>query len=236
MAYYSSYRRYPRGFGRYIRSYGRRYSSVGKIRTTRNVRASAQNMTQGGKFTITAHDVATLTINQANQGTGQVLELPTLIRNSPMHKNLSNVFDQYRVEKLILKVRDAGTSTANGYTCTMLPVVCSIVDRTGLAGGLNLDQMRTYSSYKETLLSANNDISPTHTVYIGASTLVESSEYFDTKQTANFPKVYLAVVLPSVIPNSADAEHPYSYTRQLSIDVEAQVRYRGVRLDTTVIV
>lgn len=235
MPFYSSYRRYPRGFGRYIRSYGRRYSSAGKIRTTRNVRASAQNMTQGGKFTITAHSVASLTIGQTENGAGQAIDLPTLVRNSSMHRNLSNVFDQYRVEKLVLKVRDAGTSTANGYECTMLPVICSIVDRTGLAGGLDLDQMRTYSSYKETLLSANNDISPTHTVYIGASTIVESSEYFDTKQLTTFPKVYLAVVLPSAVPNSGDAEHPYSYTRQLSIDIEAQVRYRGVRLDPTVI-
>lgn len=235
MPFYSSYRRYPRGFGRYIRSYGRRYSSAGKIRTSRNVRASAQNMTQGGKFTVTAHDVASITINQGNAGAGQAIELPTLVRNSSMHRNLSNVFDQYRIEKLILKIRDAGTSTANGYTTTMLPVICSIVDRTGLAGGLDLDQMRTYSSYKETLLSANNDISPTHTVYIGASTIVESSEYYDTKQLSAFPKVYVAVVLPSAVANSDDAEHPYSYTRQISIDVEAQIRYRGVRLDPTVI-
>lgn len=235
MPYYSSYRRYPRAFGRYFRSYGRRYSSAGKIRTSRNVRASAQNMTQGGKFTITAHDVATLVITQGNNGTGQAIELPTLVRNSSMHRNLSNVFDQYRIEKLVLKVRDAGTSTANGYTTTMLPVICSIVDRTGVAGDLDLDKMRTYSSYKETLLSANNDISPTHTVYIGASTVVESSEYYDTKQLTTFPKVYLAVCLPAIIPNSGDADHPYSYTRQLSIDVEAQVRYRGVRLDPSVI-
>lgn len=235
MPYYSSYRRYPRSFGRYIRYYGRRYSSANKIRTTRNVRASAQNMTQGGKFTITAHDVKSLEITQGNTGTGAAIELPTLVRNSSMHRNLSNVFDQYRIEKLTIKIRDAGTSTANGYTTTMLPVICSIVDRTGLAGGLDLDQMRTYSSYKETLLSANNDISPTHTVYIGASTIVESSEYFDTKQLTTFPKVYVAVVLPSAVANSGDAEHPYSYTRQLSIDVEAQVRYRGVRLDPTVI-
>lgn len=233
MPFYSSYRKYPRGFGRYIRSYGRRYSSVGKIRTSKNVRASAQNMTQGGKFTITAHNVTSLTVNQATTGSGVTVQLPTLIRNSPMHRNLSNVFDQYRIEKVILKIRDAGTSTANGYECTMLPVIASIVDRTGIAEGLTLDQMRTYSSYKETLLSANNDISPTHTIYIGASTLVESSEYFDTKQLTNFPKIYLAIVLPSAIPNSSDAQHPYSYTRQLSIDVEAQVRYRGVRLDPT---
>lgn len=235
MAYYSSYRRYPRGFGRYVRSYGRRYSSVGKIRTSRNVRASAQNMTQGGKFTVTAHAVDSFTINQGQNGAGKTIDLPTLIRNSAMHKNLSNVFDQYRVEKLVLKVRDAGTSTGNGYQCTMLPVICSIVDRTGIATPLDLEKMRTYSSYKETLLSANQDISPTHNIYIGASTIVESSEYFDTKQVSTFPKIYLAIALPANVPESGDADHPYSYTRQLTIDIEAQVRYRGVRLDPTVI-
>lgn len=228
MPYYYNRYRYPRGFGRYIRSYGRRYSSAGKIRTSRNVRASAQNMTQGGKFTVTAHETVTLTIPRNSGGQGQTKNIATLILTSSMHRNLSNVFDQYRIEKAAIKLKDAGVTLGGGYETNQLPVLSSIVDRTGLAAGIDLNAMRTYSSYKETSLSANNDISPTHTIYIGASNIVEATTYYDTKQISNFPQIYIAISLPTNVPNVED----YSYTRTFTMDIEAQVRYRGVRLDT----
>lgn len=225
--YYNRYR-YPRGFGRYIRSYGRRYTSAGKIRTSRNVRASAQNMTQGGKFTVTAHETISLTIPQNAGGQGVTKNIATLIMQSSMHRNLSNVFDQYRIEKATIKLKDAGVTFGGAYTTTQLPVLSSIVDRTGLAAAIDINAMRTYSSYKETSLSANNDISPTHTIYIGASNIVEATTYYDTKVVTNFPQIYIAIALPTNVPNTDG----YSYTRTFTMDIEAQVRYRGVRLDT----
>ena len=236
MAWSYTYRRpsYTR-FRRYFGRYGSRYTSYNKLKTSRNVKASAQNMTQGGKFTVTSHDVKSIQIDQGNAYNGFNLDLADLIWKSAMHKNLSNVFDQYRIEKVIVKIRDGGAGGLNGFSTTMLPVLASIVDRTGTAVSLNLDAMRTYSSYKETQLSGNNDVSPVHYAYIGASTVVEASQYFDTKNAASFPKLYCAVVLPANVPNSTGAD-PYAYLRNLTIDVEAQIRYRGVRLDTTVIV
>lgn len=87
--------------------------------------------------------------------------------------------------------------------------------------------MRTYSSYKETSLSSSNDVSPPHIVYLGQSTLTEASKYFDTKDNADFPAMYMGYYLPvQVAANN-------SHVRKFSIDVEAQVKYRGVRYDNT---
>ena len=135
---------------------------------------------------------------------------------------------QYRIEKATIKLKDAGVTLGGGYETTQLPVLASIVDRTGLAAAIDINAMRTYSSYKETSLSANNDISPSHMIYIGASNIVEATTYYDTKTVSNFPQIYLAVTLPTNVPNTEG----YSYTRTFTMDIEAQVRYRGVRLDT----
>ena len=237
--YYNRYRGYSR-FRRYYRRYGNRYTSVKKLTTTPNVKASAQNMTQGGKFTVTAHMVAAVgtasttssaVITAFNEGKAFCkLNLPNLVKKSEMHKALSNVFDQYRIDKLVLKIRDAGQSGTDVDSITLLPTLSSIVDRTGLAAGLDLTTMKSYSSYKETQLSQNGDVSPIHTVYVGASTIVEASSYFDTKNDASFPFVMLAVAFPV---DDALTGHG-TYVRNLSIDIEAQVRYRGVRLDNSV--
>lgn len=237
--YYNRYRGYSR-FRRYYRRYGSRYTSVKKLTTTPNVKASAQNMTQGGKFTVTAHMVAavgtasntsTAVITEFTDGKATCrLNLPELVKSSEMHKALSNVFDQYRIDKLVMKIRDAGQSGTDVDSITLLPTLSSIVDRTGLANVLDLTAMKSYSSYKETQLSQNGDVSPIHTVYIGSSTIVEASSYFDTKNNATFPYVMLAVAFPTA---SALTGHG-TYVRNLSIDIEAQVRYRGVRLDNSV--
>lgn len=237
--YYNRYRGYSR-FRRYYRRYGSRYTSVKKLTTTPNVKASAQNMTQGGKFTVTAHvvvpvgtqtDTPSLVITPFGEGKAFCrLNLPVLVKNSEMHKALSNVFDQYRIDKLVLKIRDAGQSGTDVDSITLLPTLSSIVDRTGLANVVDLTTMKSYSSYKETQLSQNGDVSPIHTVYVGSSTIVEASTYFDTKNNATFPYVMLAVAFPTT---DALTGHG-TYVRNLSVDIEAQVRYRGVRLDNTV--
>lgn len=237
--YYNRYRGYSR-FRRYYRRYGSRYTSVKKITTSPNVKASAQNMTQGGKFTVTAHFVADIG-NSHNTPVANITEfadgkatcslnLSQLVKTSEMHKALSNVFDQYRIDKLVMKIRDAGQSGEDVDQITLLPTLSSIVDRTGLAAGLDLAAMKSYSSYKETQLAQNGDVSPIHTVYIGSSTIVEASTYFDTKTNATFPYVMLCVAFPVT---TALAGHD-NYVRNLSIDIEAQVRYRGVRLDNSV--
>lgn len=212
---------------RYWRRYYRRYyrsrygNSASKMRMSRNFKASANNMTQGGTFNISVHDTDTLTIPTTTSGNFKAFNLASKISASDMHRYLSNVFDQYRVEKLSIKIRPLGdslTSLGNPailFTCT---------DRTGFAQNVDIGALKTYGSYKETMVSGSKDVSPTHYLAIGASNLVEFSTYTDTKRTVTFPTFVWGTYFAA---NPVNA-----ITVGVSIEIDAMVRYRGVRLDT----
>lgn len=212
-------RRYWRRY--YRRYYRGRYNSLYKTRLSRNFKASANNMTQGGTFNISCHVTDELTIPATTTGSYKPFNIATTISASDMHRYLSNVFDQYRVEKLSIKLRPLGDSlTALGNPA----ILFTCVDRTGFAQNVDVNTLKTYGSYRETMVSGSKDVSPTHYVNIGASNLVEFTTYTDSKRTVSFP----TFVWGSYFAGRPSA----SITVAVSIEIDAQVRYRGVRLDT----
>ena len=226
MAYGRSfYRRYYRGY------YRRKYrNSASKIRMSRNFKASAQNMTQGGTFNISTRINFPITLSTGSLTAYLELFVSRAIFNSPMHRIFSCGFDQYRVEKCSIKVRYTGNNIAlndatDSADTTNPAILFSCVDRTGFQNNIPIDALRTYGSYRETQLSGARDVSPVHYVPIGQSNLVEYTTYHDSKEAAPFPHVYLGVNVPKVF--SSDATYFFS------VEIDSQVRYRGVRLDTS---
>lgn len=216
-------RRYWRRY--YRRYYRGKYNSYGKMRMSRNFKASASNMTQGGTFNVSAHKEVNLDLPAPQTGTTSTfnydkLDIPAIIASSDMHAYLSNVFDQYRVDRLAIRIRAVGNDDTGIVNPSML---FSAVDRTDFANNLPLSTIRTYGSYRESQISGAKDISPTHTVYISQSNLVEWSTYTDTKNRVSFPCVLYGVAFASAT---------QAITVSVSIEIDAQIRYRGVRLDT----
>lgn len=209
-------RRYWRRYWR--RYYRGRYSSYGKTKMSKNFKASASNMTQGGTFNISVRFEDSVILNN-EAAKNKEIDIGGKIAASDMHTYLSNVFDQYRIEKLTIRLKPIGDNSA---TITNPAVLFTAMDRTSFANGTTMAQIRTYGSYKETMISGSKDISPTHVCYIGQSNLVEWSTYTDTKNKASFPHLVWGV-------NYASAE---TITTSVSVEIDAMVRYRGVRLDT----
>lgn len=207
-----------------------RYSRSSRaISTSRAFRASAANMTQNGKFNISKKFWQTINILINDADAKAILDLPNEIITSEMHAALSNVFDQYRIEKMTLKfnllinqpVPDPDENTHNVshvafFTC---------VDRSGFATNPSVSSLRTYGSYKETTWSTDGDTNTPHIITIGQADLVSKSEYYDTKQKCAFPQVCVGFDLGQVV----TAQIPLTFT----CEIDAQIRYRGVRLDTT---
>ena len=229
------YRRYYRGKYGYG-SYGG--SSANKLAMSRNFKASAKNMTQGGTFNISVRKIFNVTIGNGDTSYYNEFPVAAEIKGSDMHTYLSAVFDQYRIEKVAIRIRPCGDNQAqslatgignnaypDGQFMTNPAILFSCVDRSGFAQNPPLSTLRTYGSYKESQISGARDVSPTHYIAIGASNLVEWSTYTDTKVQASFPHVYLGVSFAKAL--SADR------TIYLSVEVDAQIRYRGVRLDLT---
>lgn len=218
---------YGRRFWRryYRRYYRGRYSnSIGKTRISKVVKASAANMTQGGTFTISAHADLSFTVPQGQSTGFSTLDIPAMISGCSMHTALSNVFDQYKVDKMLIKLRPAGDSIAG---TTQPALLFSVVDRSGFPNTVTLPTLRSYGSYKETQISGAKDVSPVHYISIGQSNLVEFGSYSDTKKMVQFPYVYAGIHFATAINQQVIIA--------VSCEIEAQVRYRGVRLDTSAV-
>ena len=209
----------------YRRYYRRKYGSASKLRMTKNFKASALNMTQGGVFNISGHDMLGLPVPAGTKTNYHAeLNVATTISQAAMHLGLSNVFDQYRIERIIIRVRPIGDSSAA--VLQQPSIIYSCVDRSGFKNQISLDDLRTYGSYRETINSGAKDVSPTHVVAISASNLVEWTSWTDTKKTINFPAVMLGCYYASLASNT---------TVNLSCEIDAQIRYRGVRYDNSAV-
>lgn len=226
-----SYRRYSRSGarGRYRRSrysFGRRTAS--KYRNTR----SARQMTQNSLYQIVTTNTHLLTI--AKKGTSpnfkyygtQGVDLSGALIANNMYKNLTNVFDQVRVERINIKI----TPLANTFTAgnTMQFSLFTAVDRNGFAtvGEVTMDLLRSYQSYKSTIYgsSSSNKI-PNHYVSIDYNTLVEKSAYYTSKLKP--PCGFIALGVEAPIEDAMDK------TVSLSVEITYDVRMRGVRLDSS---
>ena len=207
------------------RFYKRRYgATVRNMKMTRKFKASAANMTQNGLFNVSARSTLTFNVTSGTQSVVGGLDVANLILQADMHKQLSTVFDQYKISKVSIKIRPAvGTATPVSSGISYLTFF-SCVDRTGFNAAVTLAQLRTYGSYKESSFSTTGDMSRPHYIAIGQSGIVSKSTYYDTKASAVFPSVYCGVDLGANVTNNS--------TFVFSVEIDAQVRYRGVRLDT----
>lgn len=198
--------------------------STKAITTSRAFKASAANMTQNGKFNVSTKFTTTLNVPLNEASVMVKLDVANAIVLADMHRQLSNVFDQYRIEKCTLKFNLLINSTNinAGYAHVAFFTAC---DRSGFSDTATVGSMRTYGSYKESTWSLNGDTNPPHYVNVGQADLVSKSEYYDSKKKAAFPQVVAGIDLGEAV-TAAKAI-------TVTCEVDAQIRYRGVRLDTT---
>lgn len=211
-------------WGRYYKyGYGKRYRTSVKATTMkRSFKSSAANMTQNGLFNISVRDTLTITMASGTNEKNVNFDVSGKIAASTMHGQLSNVFDQYKIEKVSIKIRPMANPNA-----TVYQIFYTCIDRTGFSADVTNDQLKTYQSYKESNWSMNGDVGKTHYVSFGQTDVVGKSTYYDAKGKAFFPALRCGVFTSG----NAAANVDFVY----SIEIDAQVRYRGVRVDTTAV-
>ena len=108
-------RYYKYGYGR---TYGRKRRSVKAITMSKSFKASAANMTQNGVFNISVRSSIDHKTPQQGAGTPAIkidkFDVAQQIASSPMHQQLSNVFDEYKIEKVSIKISPSGHSAFTG--------------------------------------------------------------------------------------------------------------------------
>lgn len=211
------------------RNYYRGSNSIRAVTQKKSFTTSASNMTQNGLFSISVRDTIKLSIPANSLLTHRILDLPALIAASPMHRQLSNVFDQYKIEKSNLKFRMASCTDDIDATTNIVGSFFTCVDRSDFSNQISVDMLRTYQSYKETAWPLNGDRPITHAINVGQSNVVEKNQYYDSKKIAAFPAIAVGFAIPVPFGDiSSDI-----LNINVSLEIDAQVRYRGVRLDTS---
>lgn len=209
----------------YRKGYGKRSKSVKAVTISKAFKASAANMTQNGLFNINVKTNHTESIVEGAAFTTIAVDMGSMIAASPMHAQLSNTFDQYKIEKLSIKIRPTGNTVAQDANAATYITLFTAIDKSGFAAQMTLEAIRTYQSYKETVYPSNGDTTPTHYVNLGPTDIVDKSTYYDSKSKAKAPVVLIG---SSLVANAPQGGVSLYY----SVEVDAQVRYRGIRLDT----
>lgn len=222
-------RYYRYGYGR---TYGRKRRSVKAITMSKSFKASASNMTQNGVFNISVRSSIDHKTPLSAAGNPAIkidkFDVAQQIASSPMHQQLSNVFDEYKIEKVSIKISPAGHSEFTGSFDVNYIEFFACIDRTGFATigiadtDLSIDKCRTYQSFKSINWPVNGDSTNKLYINIGQSDIVNKSKYYDSKGKAVIPELMTGVSLPN-----GGNETDWLFT----VEIDAQVRYRGVRYD-----
>lgn len=212
----SAYKPYRKYSGR------RSFSKFSGNWTKRNNRAAA-NQTQQTNMQISVVQTETHTISLNDDDATTVLNLATVLSLSTMHIALSNVYDQFRIRKIVIKVTPTGVNPSPG---NIYYTLSSAVDRNEFNGIATTERLMTYSSFKQTPYSSTaSNRAPTHYISISQDTLFAKSAYYSTKGVAVTPYIALSTRTPSKL--ASETEFKYSICFQFDIT------YRGVRLDTS---
>lgn len=207
----------------YRRSYGK--SRFGGKKWFNRNNKSAYQMTNFQNVQITVTNNLNHAINTGTNGVQQSVSVSTALTTSPMHVAMSNVYDQFRIRKVTLKVIPLSTTAGTGSYSTFY----TVLDRNGFPAELPpLATLQTYSSYKQTSYSGTaSNKAPTHWISWENNTMFEKSRYFSTKMLPTTA----SVVMGSYLPSSAIDTVYLNYSLVWNFDIT----YRGIRVDASAI-
>lgn len=214
----SAYKPYRKYSGR------RSFSKFSGGWAKRNNRAAA-NQTQQTNMQVSVVQSQTHTVPIDEDDATTTLNLASVLTLSTMHVALSNVYDQYRIRKITVKITPTGI---NPVPSNIYYTLSSAVDRNQFGPNTTTERLMTYSSFKQTpYASSVSNRAPTHYITITQDTLFNKSAYYSTKGVAVTPHIALSTRLPSTTPNQTEFKY--------SIYFQFDITYRGVRLDDSAI-
>lgn len=178
---------------------------------------SAYNLTQNGVFQINAKLQFNLNVGAGGVSAFEIIDIRNEIATSTMHVALSSCFDQWRIEKIRCRITPlSGVSDYNQtfFTC---------IDRSGFASNVNIVDLQTYQSYKESVWSKEGGRISPHYVLFGQTDLVSKGQYYDTKKVAECCQLACGIMFPQPLVAATSF--------YFGLDIVAICTYRGVRFD-----
>lgn len=187
-------------------------------------KVKSANMLQARRLAINVDIDDELKIGNLTSYIFKKLDVAALLTSSPMHLQLSNCFDQYKILNYVVTISLKGIDGSIPLTNDNFDDVeaygnmFTIVDRTSIKDTTNIDALRTYSSFREVIIPLDGS----NVTDYKRQVLVNNS-YCDTKTTASIPLLYYGVSINQSIVNRL--------TFRFNINFKFDMIYRGVRYD-----
>lgn len=187
-------------------------------------KVKSANMLQARRLAINVDIDDELKIGNLTSYIYKKLDVAALLTSSPMHLQLSNCFDQYKILNYIMTISLKGIDGAIPLTDDNFEDVeaygnlFTIVDRTSIKDTTNIDALRTYSSFREVIIPLDGS-----KVTDYKRQILVNNNYCDTKNTASIPLLYYGVSINQSIVNRLKF--------RFNINFKFDMIYRGVRYD-----
>lgn len=183
-------------------------------------------MTNFQNVQITVNTTLSHTIAIGSAGYQNLVSAATVLTGAAMHAQMSNVYDQFRIRKVTVKIIPVSATAGNSVYSTFY----TVLDRNGFTNPLpDISTLQTYSSYKQTAYSGTaSNKAPTHWVSWENNTMFEKSRYFSTKMTPVTASLVTGTYFPATV---TGAQVDMSYSLVWNFDIT----YRGIRADTSAI-
>lgn len=114
---------------------------------------------------------------------------------SQMHIAMSNVYDQFRIRKVVLKVTPNSAPFVSGAENSNLYYnLFSVLDRNGFKDEISIAELQTYQSYKQTAYAGttSNAVRPHYHTYYNSS-LFQKSRWYSTKKVPEEAKMAVGI-------------------------------------------
>lgn len=144
---------------------------------------------------------------------------------APMHIAMSNVYDQFRIRKVVLKITPSSAPFVSGAANSNLYYnLFSVLDRNGFKEAISIAELQTYQSYKQTAYAGttSNTARPHYHTYYNSS-LFQKSRWYSTKKVPEEANIAVGIWGGG---NLADTVCTFQF--EWTFDIT----YRGLRSNT----
>lgn len=180
------------------------------------------------RVTVTCNQKVRMNVDPEEVSTYQIVPLCGILTSSPVHRAMSIVWDKYQIcsaeVKIILIEMDPLTIKDATYV-----KIFTAYDLTTTAPNISYTAIKTYPSYKETIISSSpNNKAPVH-----ATTIALKKKWLSTKTTTYENDFIVGLYNTTAVVSFDDIDIQSLQT--FSIEIKYDVEYRGTRHDNSYI-
>lgn len=180
------------------------------------------------RVTVTCNQKVRMNVGPEEVSTYQIVPLCGILTSSPVHRAMSIVWDKYQIcsaeIRIILIEMDPLTIKDATYV-----KIFTAYDLTTTAPNISYTAIKTYPSYKETIISSSpNNKAPVH-----STTIAPKKKWISTKTTTYENDFIVGLYNTTAVVSFDDIDIQSLQT--FSVEIKYDVEYRGTRHDNSYI-